>query len=191
MGHIERRQKEKEEMRKRIMDTALDIAVAEGWNAVTIRKIAETIEYTSPIVYEHFKNKDDLFNELALMGHHILHKEYDFVRKKESDPGKILLLLSINHWNFAFKYKKLYQLMFSFNKPIPNDEIKKVVAHIKDLFFELADDRELAKELMFNWICLIHGYIFNAMQMELPPDLANISHKKLFINAVERFLNSI
>ena len=63
MGHIERRQKEKEEMRKRIMDTTLKIAVSEGWDAVTIRKIANAIEYTPPIVYEHFKNKEDLFDD--------------------------------------------------------------------------------------------------------------------------------
>ncbi|MDR1416635.1 MAG: TetR/AcrR family transcriptional regulator, partial [Prevotellaceae bacterium] len=76
MGHIERRQKEREATRKSIMDTALNIAIAEGWNAVTIRRIADTIEYTPPIVYEHFKNKEDLFDELKLMGHRRLHDGY-------------------------------------------------------------------------------------------------------------------
>lgn len=191
MGHIERRQKEKEEIRKSIMDTALDIAISEGWNSVTIRKIAETIEYTPPIIYEYFKNKEDLFNELVLMGHCILHKGYDLVRQPESDPIKILLQLSVNHWEFAFKHKELYQLMFNFNRPIPNDEIEKIVARIKNLFFELTNNKELAEELMFNWICLLNGFIFNTMQMELPPELINIPPKDLFINAVERFLKSI
>jgi AcrR family transcriptional regulator len=191
MGHIERRQKEKEEIRKSIMDTALDIAISEGWNSVTIRKIAETIEYTPPIVYEYFKNKEDLFNELVLMGHCILHKGYDLPRQPESDPIKILLQLSVNHWEFAFKHKELYQLMFNFNRPIPNDEIEKIVARIKNLFFELTNNKELAEELIFNWICLLNGFIFNTMQMELPPELINIPPKELFINAVERFLKSI
>lgn len=191
MGHIERRQKEKEEMRKRIMDTALNIAVSEGWNAVTIRKIAKTIEYTPPIVYEYFKNKDDLFDELVLMGFRILHKEYDLVRKTESDPKKILSMLSVNHWDFAFEHKELYQLMSSFRGPMLNDEIRKVGDWIKILFFEITNNKELAKELMFNWMCMTQGFVFNAMQMELPPDLMNIAPKDLYRNAIERFLKSI
>jgi len=191
MGHIERRQKEKEDVRKSIMDTALDIAISEGWNSVTIRKIADTIEYTPPIIYEYFKNKEDLFNELVLMGHRILHEGYYLPRQPESDPRKVLLQLSINHWEFAFKHKELYQLMFNFNRPIPNDEIEKIVARIKNLFFELTKNKELAEELMFNWICMLNGFIFNTMQMESPPELINIPPKDLFINAVERFLKSI
>ena len=191
MGHIERRQKEKEEMRKRIMDTTLNIAVSEGWDAVTIRKIANAIEYTPPIVYEHFKNKDDLFDELILMGFRILHKEYDLLRTKESDPKKILSLLSVNHWEFAFEHKELYQLMFNFRKPMPNDEIRKVGNWIKNLFVKITNDEDLSEELMFNWMCLIQGYIFHAMQIELPPELTQISPKLLFTNAIERFLKSI
>jgi AcrR family transcriptional regulator len=191
MGHIERRQKEREEIRKSIMNTALDIAVSEGWNSVTIRKIAETIEYTPPIVYEHFKNKQDLFNELVLMGHRILHKGDDLAKKTESDPRKILLLLSVNHWDFAFKHRELYQLMFNFNRPIPNDEIETLIAPIKNLFFEMTNNRELAEELMFNWICLSHGFIFITMQMGLPSGLMITPPKDLFMNAVERFLMNI
>jgi AcrR family transcriptional regulator len=191
MGHIERRQKEKENIRKSIMEAALDIAISDGWNAVTIRKIANAIEYTPPIVYEHFKNKDDLFDELVLMGHRILHKEYDLTRQSESDPRKILLQLSVNHWEFAFEHIELYQLMFSFRVPMPNEEIRKIGGSIENLFFELTNNRELAKELMFNWMCLLNGYIFNAMQMELPPEVTNISSKDLFIRSLERFLKSI
>jgi AcrR family transcriptional regulator len=191
MGHIERRQKEKDQIRKTIMDTALGIAISEGWNSVTIRKIAETIEYTPPIIYEYFKNKEDLFNELVLMGHSMLNNGYDLARQPESDPRKTLLHLSVNHWGFAFKHKELYQLMFNFNRPIPNDEIEKIVTRIKNLFFELTNNRELAEELMFNWICLLNGFIFNTMQMESPPELINIPPKDLFIKAVERFLKSI
>jgi AcrR family transcriptional regulator len=191
MGHIERRQKEKEDIRKSIMDTALDIAISEGWNSVTIRKIAQTIEYTPPIIYEYFKNKEDLLNELVLMGHRILHKGYELAGQSESDPRKMLFELSVNHWEFAFKHKELYQLMFNFNRPIPNEEIEKIVARIKNLFFELTNNKELAEELMFNWICLLNGFIFNAMQMELPPEFKNVPPKNLYINAVERFLKSI
>ncbi|MDR0560081.1 MAG: TetR/AcrR family transcriptional regulator [Prevotellaceae bacterium] len=191
MGHIERRQKEKEAIRKSIMDTALQIAVAEGWNAVTIRRIADAIEYTPPIVYEHFKNKEDLFDELKLMGFRMLYKGYDLAIQSESNPLKALLLISENHWNYAFQNRELYQLMFSFDKPVKNYEIEKIIAKTRQLFFEQAQDVELAEELMFNWVCLLNGLIFSIMQMELPPEISTISPKKLFINAIERFLKSI
>lgn len=191
MTHIKRREREKEEIRQRIMDTALNIAVSEGWDAVTIRKIAEVIEYTPPIVYEHFKNKEDLFSELALMGFRILYKEYESVRQSDVGPRKNLLLLSVSYWDFAFKHKELYQLIFNFNRPIPSEEIEKLLAQTKHLFLELANNRKLAKELMFSWVCLLYGLVFNTMQMGLPPELNEIPPKDLFINIVQRFLDSI
>lgn len=191
MGHIERRQKEKEAIRKSIMDTALQIAVAEGWNAVTIRRIADAIEYTPPIVYEHFKDKTDLFNELKLTGFRTLYKGYGSVVESESDPRKALLLISENHWDYAFANKELYRLMFNFDKPFHNAEIDKIVNSNKQLFFELTHDNELSEELLFNWFCLLHGFIFGIMQMGLPPTISKRQPKELFINAIERFLKSI
>ena len=68
------------------------------------------------------------------MGHRILHEGYYLPRQSKYDPRKMLLQLSVNHWEFAFKHKELYQLMFNLNRPIPNDEIEKIVARIKNLF---------------------------------------------------------
>ncbi len=56
MGHIERKKREQQITRNSILKAALDIANAEGWQAVTIRKISESIEYTTSIVYSHFEN---------------------------------------------------------------------------------------------------------------------------------------
>jgi AcrR family transcriptional regulator len=191
MGHIERRQKEKENVRNSILQAALDIAISEGWNSVTIRKIADAIEYTPPIIYEYFKNKEDLLNELALMGHRILGKGFDAAKEKESDPGKILMLLSLSHWDFAFEHKELYQLMFNRDKPFPNEEIDLFILRVQDLFLELTEDKDFAKELMFNWLCLLRGFIYNIKQMGVPPELNAISPKELFRRAIGRFISNI
>ncbi|MEL6653646.1 MAG: helix-turn-helix domain-containing protein [Bacteroidota bacterium] len=58
----------KEKNREAIMEAALEIAREESWEKVTIRKIADRILYTPPIVYEHFKNKDDLLKQLVERG---------------------------------------------------------------------------------------------------------------------------
>ena len=131
MGCVERKQREKEQVRQSILDAALKIAVEEGWHALTIRKIADAIEYTPPIVYEHFENKEELIQELFLSGFRELQKGYDLKNQSETDPKKIIMSLSLNHWDFAFKHKDLYQLMFSLERPIPNEEIKTGIRLIK------------------------------------------------------------
>ena len=63
MGIKERRERQRREVRGGILDAARGIAVAEGWRSVTIRKIAERIEYSPPVIYEHFDSKDELVAE--------------------------------------------------------------------------------------------------------------------------------
>ncbi len=191
LGHIERRQREKEELRNKILDAALDIAISEGWKAVTIRKIANNIKYAPPIVYEYFKNKDDLLNKLVQVGHQLLSRNFKSASKKESDPRKKLMIISIKFWEFAFKHKELYQLMFSLNRQIPNDELHAQVQEIAGVFEEIVGNNEIAKEAMFSWMCFQQGYIYNIKQMGLPPDLSHNEPKELFMRAMKKFISKI
>lgn len=61
MGRKERRLREQQELKQSILDAAREIALAEGWRNVTMRKIAERIEYSHPAIYDYFENKDVLF----------------------------------------------------------------------------------------------------------------------------------
>src|SRR5882724_4812614 len=63
-----RRERERTEMRTRLLAAAREIATEEGWQAVTIRRIADRLEYTSPILYQHFSGKDALLWELVREG---------------------------------------------------------------------------------------------------------------------------
>ena len=65
MGITERREREKEEVRGRILDAARDLFARDGYDAVTMRKIAEAIEYSPTAIYLHFKDKDTLVRELC------------------------------------------------------------------------------------------------------------------------------
>ena len=69
MGIRERRQRQRQELRGGILAAAREIASTEGWRAVTIRRIAERIEYSPPVLYEYFDSKDDILLELARMGY--------------------------------------------------------------------------------------------------------------------------
>ena len=60
MGVTERREREREEVRTKILDAARDLFTSEGYEKVTMRRIAEAIEYSPTAIYLHFEDKEDL-----------------------------------------------------------------------------------------------------------------------------------
>jgi AcrR family transcriptional regulator len=60
MGIPERREREKEEVRRKILGAARDLFTSEGYDKVTMRRIADAIEYSPTTIYYHFKDKDDV-----------------------------------------------------------------------------------------------------------------------------------
>ena len=73
MGVHERRQREKESVRANILQAAFNLAKTEGW-ALSMRKIADAIEYSAPVVYDHFENKEAILFEISLQGFKLLQK---------------------------------------------------------------------------------------------------------------------
>lgn len=65
MGITERRERERGEIRQRILDAARELFATEGYEKVTMRRIAEVIEYSATTIYHHFEDKDDLVNALC------------------------------------------------------------------------------------------------------------------------------
>src|SRR5258708_18680595 len=65
MGSLERRSRERADTRQRILDAARDMFVRDGYEATTMRAIADRIEYTPTAIYYHFANKQTLLTELC------------------------------------------------------------------------------------------------------------------------------
>jgi len=191
MGADERRRRERLTLRNRIIRATLRIIADEGWDAVTIRRVATAIEYTPPIVYEHFENKEDLLQEIIVEGHKRLYKTFANTTDKDNDAKTALMSVSLAHWRFAFENEKLYRLMFDSRRPLPSETIFSIGRKIEGLFLELARDDQLARELMFNWMCLVQGYTFCVLKYGFPPELSPNPPETLFEQAIERFLESI
>ena len=102
----------KEETRINILDAALQIVKEEGWQALSMRKIADVIEYTAPIIYEYFSNKEAILLELNRKGFLILANDLREAKSKHRLPAKQLEAMWEAYWNFAFANKELYQGMF-------------------------------------------------------------------------------
>src|SRR4051794_29321067 len=77
MGSKERREREKEELRGRIMTAAREMFATEGYEAVTMRKIASKIEYSPTAIYLHFADKDALMRELCTEDFSTLYRAFE------------------------------------------------------------------------------------------------------------------
>jgi len=111
VGIKERREREKLEVREAILEAAREIAAAEGWSAVSIRKIAERIEYSPPMVYEHFDDKDDLLYALMVDGFGKLYQRVHAARVAAPNPHQALIEMAIAYWQFSVDSPELYQVM--------------------------------------------------------------------------------
>ncbi|MBC7936512.1 MAG: TetR/AcrR family transcriptional regulator [Rhizobacter sp.] len=112
MASKERILRLKDETRTNILAASIAIVKEEGWQALSMRKIADKIEYTAPIIYEYFSNKDAILNELTREGFVKLAKLMEIAISEHSDPAKQLEAMWLAYWNFAFAEKELYQVMY-------------------------------------------------------------------------------
>ncbi|HEK21666.1 MULTISPECIES: TetR/AcrR family transcriptional regulator [unclassified Mucilaginibacter] len=116
----------KEETRINILKAAFDIVKTEGWQALSMRKIADAIEYTAPIIYEYFANKEAIILELTRQGYLKLSQKLQEAKDKHSSPAKQLEEMWLTYWNFAFANKELYQIMFGINASCSCEMVNKL-----------------------------------------------------------------
>lgn len=105
MGIKERREREKQFVRNMIMKTVNHIVSKEGWGGVTIRKIAEEIEYSPPIIYEHFDSKEALLLELSKEAYEKLLKLVLKDTKGVDDPGEAIRITACTSYDFCIANK--------------------------------------------------------------------------------------
>jgi AcrR family transcriptional regulator len=112
MGIKERRIRQKEEVRSSILSTAWQMVKSDGWQSLSIRKIADAIEYSVPVIYDHFENKEAILFEFGKEGYRLLSKKVQLAKEKHTDPADQLKAIAEAYWSFAFKNKEYYQLMY-------------------------------------------------------------------------------
>lgn len=77
MGVAERREREKEQLRSQIVDAARDLLVERGLAALSMRAIAERIEYSPATIYLYFRDKDELVREVVHTGFEVMNRVVD------------------------------------------------------------------------------------------------------------------
>jgi AcrR family transcriptional regulator len=105
-----RRARERASTRERIIEAALHVLEAEGVAALTIRRIATDIEYSAPVVYQHFANKDALVLELVAHGHRLMLAEFRQA-VEEPDIDRRMMRIASEYVRFAGEHPHLYEVM--------------------------------------------------------------------------------
>lgn len=112
MGVKERQERDREEMRQGILDAAQELFVAEGYRNVSIRKIAEKVEYSPAALYSYFPSKDDLFFALAEEGFRKLFEFTNEPARTEDDPLSAIRQGFLRYYQFSRQHPEYFELMF-------------------------------------------------------------------------------
>jgi len=123
MGVKERREREKSETRDKILDAARELFASEGYEGVSMRKVAEMIEYSATAIYVHFADKEELFRELC-------HRDYARLAEAfttsviSNDPIERLRQIGAIYIEFGIRNPNHYKFLFM--TPHPAHEMDEV-----------------------------------------------------------------
>lgn len=106
----ERRERELAQRHQLIITAARELAEAEGWEAVTTRRLAERVEYSQPVLYSHFSGKDAIVRAVAIDGFTELTEHLR--RARLADPERARRAVCHAYLAFAAERPALYQAMF-------------------------------------------------------------------------------
>jgi AcrR family transcriptional regulator len=113
MGVVERKERQKDEVRSAILEAAWEIASKEGWKALSLRRIADIIEYSAPLIYSYFESKEAILLEFVKKGYVKKYHALKKAKEQHNDPALQLKAMAFAGWKFATKHKVLYELMYS------------------------------------------------------------------------------
>src|SRR5215467_16407097 len=141
MGIKERQERDREAVRRSILDAARELFVSEGYRNVSIRKIAEKIEYSPAALYGYFPSKDDIFYALAEEGFRLLHRTQAGTSDAELAALEPLDRIKAIFWRlyeFSRHHPQYFELMF----------VDRSVPRISQAYERFAFAREMKAELV-------------------------------------------
>jgi AcrR family transcriptional regulator len=123
MATTTRREREKLDTRQRILDAARELFASEGYDAVTMRKIADKIEYTPTAIYFHFEDKDALIRELCAADFLALAQAFQPI-VLVPDPIERIKRTGSAYIEFALAHPNHYRLMFMTPRPMGEEDLQ-------------------------------------------------------------------
>jgi len=108
----ERKGRHRAERESRIVAAARAIAESEGWDAVTLRRLAGEIEYSQPVLYSHFANRDAIVAAVALEGFKEITEALREAARGSTGQRNALERAAASYLGFALRHPAVYEAMF-------------------------------------------------------------------------------
>jgi AcrR family transcriptional regulator len=175
MTRLERRERERAERRQAIVNAARELAEAEGWEAVTTRRLSDRIEYSQPVLYSHFENRDAIIEAVALEGFTELAVAMCHGKTRARSREAALRGTARAYVEFAKANPALYDAMFTLATDLPFGR-PEAPAQLHDAFDEIrkaveplagSRDPETLTEVVWS---SMHGLASLARAGRLRPD---------------------
>jgi len=204
MGAKERREREREQRKEHILDTARKLLLEKGLNATSINQIAKHSELSVGAIYFYFRDKEDLFASLQLEGLDLLSRSIRKSVRPDCSPEDKIRSIAKAYLRFSEEHKNYYDIInyfltspgtiFSPTLKLKIDEhgnasISTLTAAIQEGIdagtFKPLDSRRQAIILWSAFNGIIH------LKKTGKDHLVKNEYKSIYLEAVERFLDSL
>lgn len=190
MSVQQRRERERADRRRLIVQTARELAESEGWDAVTTRRLSELVQYSQPVLYSHFKGKAAIVAAVAVEGLADLAADLRAAREKAADDTGALRGVACAYMDFAARHPAAYDAMFvqpidvTFGTGESPQALKDAFQQVMSVLRPFAGDRDLEAftELGWSWM---HGLATLTKGRRLRPEHAE-SRLELMVEALSR-----
>jgi AcrR family transcriptional regulator len=167
----ERKLRDKQARRARIISAARRIAELEGWSHVTVRRLSDEIAYSQPVLYAHFESRERILDAVAIEGFQEIGLALEKARKRVKS-GNVVESVAAAYLKFAASSPALFEVMFLQSVSVPFDEaatppeLRFAFAQLRELFQGQGSKSEVLSELF--WASL-HGLAELTRTKRLPP----------------------
>ncbi|MCV7077509.1 TetR/AcrR family transcriptional regulator [Mycobacterium szulgai] len=164
MAIEDRRERERSARRRLIVTTARKLAEAEGWDAVTTRRLSTEIEYSQPVLYKHFAGMEQISDAVAIDGFDELAEVIRAARSDADAPGDALSRIGHAYLGYARDNPAVYDAMFSratslrFAAQDTPPELSAAFAELRQAVRLVADEQDADTLTEVFWAAL-HGLV--------------------------------
>ena len=175
MGTKERRERERAATHQLILDAAREIFVNEGDDGLTMRRLAEAIEYSPTAIYNHFEDRDSILTELSICDFAAFTQQFDLV-PKDAPPLDRLRMLGHAYVMFAQEHPAQYRHLFCTTRTLSpealaqkpqEDAYEMLLATVKEAIasgaYDPSHDPDVTAQILWS---ALHGII--TLHMFLP-----------------------
>ncbi|MFE3444721.1 TetR/AcrR family transcriptional regulator [Nocardia sp. NPDC059180] len=178
-----RKERERADRHQRIIDAARELAETQGWEAVTIRKLADRIEYSQPVLYSHFSGKTAIVSAVAEQGCAELAVLLREARAAAADPAEALAAVIGAYVDFAADNAARYDAIFVLKTdlrfgPEAPEALQAAFDEIRQAYAPFAGPYDVETGTEVAWSA-VHGLVTLDRSGRLRPDLRDERMKVL------------